>query len=99
MTTARDMQVPVKSEKETGYGDEVRAAIRKAMDEMGIKPRELYVLLYGTEPEGNQEQTLRNRLNRGNPGADFIGLCVKALPPLQKLKASELFGVKKPSQQ
>ncbi len=37
------------------------------MDEMGLQVGGLFVLLYEREPIGSEVQTLRNRLNRGNP--------------------------------
>lgn len=79
--------------EETNFAEQARLSIRWAMAEMNLKPKSLFVLLYGREPEGNEEQTFRNRLNRGSPGADFIGLCVSKMPPLQSLPLADFFSI------
>lgn len=98
MTPATERTVPIKNNDETGFAEQARAAIKAAMDEMGLQVGGLFVLLYEREPVGSEVQTLRNRLNRGNPGADFLGLCVSKMPPLQQRKMAEFFGLTEPEQ-
>lgn len=56
----------------------------------------LFRRIYKREGSQKEVQTLMNRINenRGNPGADFIGLCVEALPELQDMTLAEFFGIK-----
>lgn len=75
------------------YAENARTSIKQAMAEMGLKTKGLFVLLYEREPQGNEEQTLRNRLNRGNLTSDFIGLCVSKMPFLQSISMSVFFGI------
>ncbi|MFR9719068.1 hypothetical protein ACL00X_06905 [Aeromonas diversa] len=98
MTPTTERTVPIKNNDETGFAEQARAAIKAAMDEMGLQVGGLFVLLYEREPVGSEVQTLRNRLNRGNPGADFLGLCVSKMPPLQQRQMSEFFGLTEPEQ-
>lgn len=60
-----------------------------------ISPRDLYVALYEAEPSRQELQAFRNRLNpsRGNPGADFIGLCADRVPALRGMTLGEFFGI------
>lgn len=96
MTTSSETTVPKKSDLEIGYAEQARKAIKQAMEIMDLKPGTLFVLLYERSPEGNEEQTLRNRLNRGNPGSDFIGLCVSKMPPLQTMAMADFYGLTAP---
>ncbi|WP_270820035.1 hypothetical protein [Aeromonas sp. Y311-2] len=71
--------MPRKNDDETGFAGQARSAIKAAMDEMGLQVGGLFVLLYEREPIGSEVQTLRNRLNRGNPV-----MRLKNAPPLQQ---------------
>ena len=96
-TNERESKVPIKSASEQNGAASVQAAIKSAMKEMRLRNAgELFQLLYGREGTDNEVQTLRNRLNRGNPGADFLRLCVLKMPPLQKLGVVEFFGINQP---
>ena len=98
MTTSSEITVPKKSDIEIGYAERARKAIKQAMESMGLTSGTLFVLLYGRPPEGNEEQTLRNRLNRGNPGSDFIGLCVSKMPPLQTMAMADFYDLTAPEE-
>lgn len=98
MTPTTERTVPIKNNEETGFAGKARAAIKAAMDEMDLQVGGLFVLLYEREPVGSEVQTLRNRLNRGNPGADFLGLCVSKMPPLKQRQMAEFFGLTEPEQ-
>jgi hypothetical protein len=76
------------------YAESARNSIKRVMAEMKLKTKGLFILLYGREPEDNEEQTLRNRLNRGNLTSEFIGLCVSKMPPLQLISMSGFFEIK-----
>lgn len=89
--------VPKKSDEEAGFAEQARMAIKAAMEEMGLQVGGLFVLLYERDPVGTEVQTLRNRLNRGNPGAGFLGLCVSKMPPLQSKTMARFFNVKAPT--
>ncbi|MBO2656124.1 hypothetical protein I6M49_22030 [Shewanella algae] len=93
MKAAVTQTVPKKSDGETGFAEQSRLAIKAAMEEMGLQVGGLFVLLYERDPVGTEVQTLRNRLNRGNPGADFLGLCVAKMSPLQARTMKDFFKV------
>lgn len=57
----------------------------------GLDVQALYQLLYGRAGSTNEVQTLRNRLNRGNLTASFVGLCVDRLPPLRDATLGDTF--------
>ncbi len=98
MTTSPETAVSKNPDRETKHAEQARQAIKQAMGSMHLTTKGLFVLLYEREPEGNEEQTLRNRLNRGNPGAGFIGLCVSKMPPLQSLPMAAFYGLTTPEQ-
>lgn len=58
----------------------------------------LYRMVYGREGTKSEVNALMNRLNekRANPGADFMGLCVEALPELRKMTLEEFYGIESP---
>lgn len=78
------------------FAEIARDSIKKVMADMQLKTGGLFALLYDREPVGNEEQTLRNRLNRGNLTSDFIGLCVSKLSGLQSISMSVFFGLEQP---
>ena len=74
------------------YGQAARNKIKAAAAELGLGMGDLYQALYGEKGSPNQVQALRNRLGRGNTSADFIGLCVEKLEPLQSMTMAEFYG-------
>ncbi|MGI2049921.1 hypothetical protein [Shewanella oncorhynchi] len=61
------------------------------------KPRDLYKLLNdGNEPNKEQLQAFRNRLNanRAVPSLEFVGECVNAIPSLHNVTLREFFDLK-----
>ncbi|GEA12696.1 hypothetical protein [Alteromonas sp. KUL49] len=83
-------KVPKKTEQKK-YA--VRACEMIKRDRKGAA---LFRLVYKREGSQKEVQTFMNRINknRANPGADFIGLCVEALPELQDMTMAEFFGIK-----
>lgn len=61
-----------------------------------IPLRELYVRIYGVEPDRGQLQQFRNRLNpnRSNLTLEMLGTCISNLPELQDMTLGEFFGIK-----
>lgn len=73
------------------YAETALKKIKKSKYDMGLDTKGMYLLLYNKNPTKNEEQALRNRLNRGNPNAEFIGLCVSKMPSLQNQSMFEFF--------
>lgn len=77
------------------YAKTLRESIKAAMKSEDLDVPALYQRLYGRAGSVNEVQTLRNRLNRGNLTASFVGLCVDRLPSLRAttLELAYLVGV------
>jgi len=61
-------------------------------------PRELYVAIFGIEPDRLELQKFINRLNpvRSNPSTDFLGMCVMHSKHLKTVTLAEFFGLDDP---
>lgn len=71
------------------YAKTMRLSIKAAMKSEGLDVPALYQRMYGRAGSVNEVQTLRNRLNRGNPTASFVGLCAAHLPLLRDATLGE----------
>lgn len=85
------MPKPAVSEVGAAYKQAAMNKIKEA-----IAPRDLFVRIYGRDPDRGELQQFRNRLNpnRSNLSMDMLGICIENIPELQNVTLAELFGLK-----
>ncbi|OEE38311.1 hypothetical protein A1QO_02720 [Vibrio genomosp. F10 str. ZF-129] len=71
--------------------ENLRERLKQTRKQMGGSDA-LFIALYGKEPEGNQDNTFRNLVNRGSLKAEFVALCAEKLE-WHDVTLSELFAL------